>query len=183
MTPESASALELAGITIDGKTMSFTSTEKAAGKEVNFVVNFVNFKGETGTPVTITVTFEGATVDPEAPVAAVKYTATDGVKPIIIDLGTTFTSLSAQTATALVAVTPTWNVVSIDGEATADQTTDNGKFAFAMTQVEYYSDLNADGTPKTKVASKKLLIILRKLSMLYLHILITKQMQLWVLMY
>ncbi|WP_455659322.1 hypothetical protein [Phocaeicola faecalis] len=153
LTPESASALELAGITIDGKTMSFTSTEKAAGKEVNFVVNFVNFKGETGTPVTITVTFEGATVDPEAPVAAVKYTATDGVKPIIIDLGTTFTSLSAQTATALVAVTPTWNVVSIDGEATADQTTDNGKFAFAMTQVEYYSDLNADGTPKTKVAS------------------------------
>ena len=28
--------------------MSFTSTEKAAGKTVKFTVNFVNFKGETG---------------------------------------------------------------------------------------------------------------------------------------
>ena len=152
LTPKSASELELAGVTIDGKTMSFTSTEKAAGKTVKFTVNFVNFKGETGTAFDITVNFEGATVDPEAPVAAVKYTATDGVKPIIIDLGTTFTSLSAQTATALAAVTPTWNVISIDGKAvTADQSTANGKFAFAMTQVKYYSDLNADGTPKTEV--------------------------------
>ena len=154
LTPKSASALELAGVTIDGKTMSFTSTEKAAGKTVEFTVNFVNFKGETGSAFDITVTFEGATVDPEAPVAAVKYTATDGVKPIIIDLGTTFTSLSAQTATALAAVTPTWNVISIDGKAvTADQSTANGKFAFAMTQVKYYSDLNADGTPKTEVTA------------------------------
>ena len=155
LTPKSASALELAGVTIDGKTMSFTSTEKAAGKTVQFTVNFVNFKGETGTTFDITVNFEGATVDPEAPVAAVKYTATDGVKPIIIDLGTTFTSLSAQTATALAAVTPTWNVISIDGKAvaTADQSTANGKFAFAMTQVRYYSDLKADGTPKTEVTS------------------------------
>ena len=48
LTPKSASALELAGVTIDGKTMSFTSTEKAAGKTVQFTVNFVNFKGETG---------------------------------------------------------------------------------------------------------------------------------------
>ena len=152
LTPKSASELELAGVTIDGKTMSFTSTEKAAGKTVEFTVNFVNFKGETGTAFDITVNFEGATVDPEAPVAAVKYTATDGVKPIIIDLGTTFTSLSAQTATALAAVTPTWNVISIDGKAvTADQSTANGKFAFAMDQVKYYSDLNADGTPKTEV--------------------------------
>ena len=153
LTPKSASALELAGVTIDGKTMSFTSTEKAAGKTVEFTVNFVNFKGETGTAFDITVNFEGATVDPEAPVAAVKYTATDGVKPIIIDLGTTFTSLSAQTATALAAVAPTWNVISIDGKAvaTADQSTANGKFAFAMTQVKYYSDLKADGTPKTEV--------------------------------
>ena len=150
LTPKSASALELAGVTIDGKTMSFTSTEKAAGKTVKFTVNFVNFKGETGTTFDITVNFEGATVDP---VAAVKYTATDGVKPIIIDLGTTFTSLSAQTATALAAVTPTWNVISIDGKAvaTADQDAANGKFAFAMDQVTYYSDLNADGTPKTEV--------------------------------
>lgn len=154
LTPKSASELELAGVTIDGKTMSFTSTEKAAGKTVKFTVNFVNFKGETGTAFDITVNFEGATVDPEAPVAAVKYTATDGVKPIIIDLGTTFTSLSAQTATALAAVTPTWNVISIDGKAvTADQSTANGKFAFAMTQVKYYSDLNADGTPKTEVTA------------------------------
>ena len=155
LTPKSASALELAGVTIDGKTMSFTSTEKAAGKTVQFTVNFVNFKGETGTTFDITVNFEGATVDPEAPVAAVKYTATDGVKPIIIDLGTTFTSLSAQTATALAAVTPTWNVISIDGKAvaTTDQSTANGKFAFAMTQVKYYSDLKADGTPKTEVTS------------------------------
>ena len=155
LTPKSASELELAGVTIDGKTMSFTSTEKAAGKTVQFTVNFVNFKGETGTTFDITVNFEGATVDPEAPVAAVKYTATDGVKPIIIDLGTTFTSLSAQTATALAAVTPTWNVISIDGKAvaTADQSTANGKFAFAMTQVKYYSDLKADGTPKTEVTS------------------------------
>jgi hypothetical protein len=155
LTPKSASELELAGVTIDGKTMSFTSTEKAAGKTVQFTVNFVNFKGETGTTFDITVNFEGATVDPEAPVAAVKYTATDGVKPIIIDLGTTFTSLSAQTATALAAVTPTWNVISIDGKAvaTTDQSTANGKFAFAMTQVTYYSDLNADGTPKTEVTS------------------------------
>ncbi len=154
LTPKSASELELAGVTIDGKTMSFTSTEKAAGKTVEFTVNFVNFKGETGTAFDITVNFEGATVDPEAPVAAVKYTATDGVKPIIIDLGTTFTSLSAQTATALAAVTPTWNVISIDGKAvTADQSTANGKFAFAMTKVKYYSDLNADGTPKTEVTS------------------------------
>ena len=155
LTPKSASALELAGVTIDGKTMSFTSTEKAAGKTVGFTVNFVNFKGETGSAFDITVTFKGATVDPEAPVAAVKYTATDGVKPIIIDLGTTFTSLSAQTATALAAVTPTWNVISIDGKAvaTADQSTANGKFAFAMTQVKYYSDLKADGTPKTEVTS------------------------------
>ena len=153
LTPKSASALELAGVTIDGKTMSFTSTEKAAGKTVKFTVNFVNFKGETGTTFDITVNFEGATVDPEAPVAAVKYTATDGVKPIIIDLGTTFTSLSAQTATALAAVTPTWNVISIDGKAvaTADQDAANGKFAFAMDQVTYDSDLNADGTPKTEV--------------------------------
>ena len=153
LTPKSASALELAGVTIDGKTMSFTSTEKAAGKTVKLTVNFVNFKGETGTTFDITVNFEGATVDPEAPVAAVKYTATDGVKPIIIDLGTTFTSLSAQTATALAAVTPTWNVISIDGKAvaTADQDAANGKFAFAMDQVTYYSDLNADGTPKTEV--------------------------------
>ena len=153
LTPKSASALELAGVTIDGKTMSFTSTEKAAGKTVEFTVNFVNFKGETSTAFDITVNFEGATVDPEAPVAAVKYTATDGVKPIIIDLGTTFTSLSAQTATALAAVAPTWNVISIDGKAvaTADQSTANGKFAFAMTQVKYYSDLKADGTPKTEV--------------------------------
>lgn len=152
LTPKSASALELAGVTIDGKTMSFTSTEKAAGKTVEFTVNFVNFKGETGSAFDITVTFKGATVDPEAPVAAVKYTATDGVKPIIIDLGTTFTSLSAQTATALAAVTPTWNVISIDGKVvTADQSTANGKFAFAMDQVKYYSDLNADGTPKTEV--------------------------------
>ena len=153
LTPKSASELELAGVTIDGKTMSFTSTEKAAGKTVKFTVNFVNFKGETGTTFDITVTFKGATVDPEAPVAAVKYTATDGVKPIIIDLGTTFTSLSAQTATALAAVTPTWNVISIDGKAvaTTDQSTANGKFAFAMTQVKYYSDLKADGTPKTEV--------------------------------
>ncbi|MCM1614524.1 hypothetical protein [Phocaeicola massiliensis] len=155
LTPKSASELELAGVTIDGKTMSFTSTEKAAGKTVKFTVNFVNFKGETGTAFDITVNFEGATVDPEAPVAAVKYTATDGVKPIIIDLGTTFTSLSAQTATALAAVTPTWNVISIDGKAvaTADQDAANGKFAFAMTQVKYYSDLNADGTPKTEVTA------------------------------
>ena len=153
LTPKSASELELAGVTIDGKTMSFTSTEKAAGKTVGFTVNFVNFKGETGTTFDITVNFEGATVDPEAPVAAVKYTATDGVKPIIIDLGTTFTSLSAQTATALAAVTPTWNVISIDGKAvaTTDQSTANGKFAFAMDQVKYYSDLKADGTPKTEV--------------------------------
>ncbi|WP_419555996.1 hypothetical protein [Phocaeicola sp.] len=154
LTPKSASKLELAGVTIDGKTMSFTSTEKAAGKTVEFTVNFVNFKGETGTAFDITVNFEGATVDPEAPVAAVKYTATDGVKPIIIDLGTTFTSLSAQTATALAAVTPTWNVISIDGKAvTADQSTANGKFAFTMTQVKYYSDLKADGTPKTEVTA------------------------------
>ena len=154
LTPKSASALELAGVTIDGKTMSFTSTEKAAGKTVEFTVNFVNFKGETGSAFDIRVTFKGATVDPEAPVAAVKYTATDGVKPIIIDLGTTFTSLSAQTATALAAVIPTWNVISIDGKAvTADQSTANGKFAFAMTQVKYYSDLNADGTPKTEVTA------------------------------
>ena len=154
LTPKSASELELAGVTIDGKTMSFTSTEKAAGKTVQFTVNFVNFKGETGTTFDITVNFEGATVDPEAPVAAVKYTATDGVKPIIIDLGTTFTSLSAQTATALAAVTPTWNVISIDGKAvTADQSTANGKFAFTMTQVKYYSDLKADGTPKTEVTA------------------------------
>lgn len=155
LTPKSASELELAGVTIDGKTMSFTSTEKAAGKTVKFTVNFVNFKGETGTAFDITVNFEGATVDPEAPVAAVKYTATDGVKPIIIDLGTTFTSLSAQTATALAAVTPTWNVISIDGKAvaTTDQSTANGKFAFAMDQVKYYSDLKADGTPKTEVTS------------------------------
>ena len=153
LTPKSASELELAGVTIDGKTMSFTSTEKAAGKTVQFTVNFVNFKGETGTTFDITVNFEGATVDPEAPVAAVKYTATDGAKPIIIDLGTTFTSLSAQTATALAAVTPTWNVISIDGKAvaTTDQSTANGKFAFAMDQVKYYSDLKADGTPKTEV--------------------------------
>ena len=154
LTPKSASELELAGVTIDGKTMSFTSTEKAAGKTVEFTVNFVNFKGETGSAFNITVNFEGATVDPEAPVAAVKYTATDGVKPIIIDLGTTFTSLSAQTATALAAVAPTWNVISIDGKAvTADQSTANGKFAFAMTQVKYYSDLKADGTPKTEVTA------------------------------
>ena len=154
LTPKSASELELAGVTIDGKTMSFTSTEKAAGKTVKFTVNFVNFKGETGSAFDITVNFEGATVDPEAPVAAVKYTATDGVKPIIIDLGTTFTSLSAQTATALAAVAPTWNVISIDGKAvTADQSTANGKFAFAMTQVKYYSDLKADGTPKTEVTA------------------------------
>ena len=155
LTPKSASELELAGVTIDGKTMSFTSTEKAAGKTVEFTVNFVNFKGETGTTFDITVNFEGATVDPEAPVAAVKYTATDGAKPIIIDLGTTFTSLSAQTATALAAVTPTWNVISIDGKAvaTTDQSTANGKFAFAMTQVKYYSDLKADGTPKTEVTA------------------------------
>ena len=155
LTPKSASALELAGVTIDGKTMSFTSTEKAAGKTVEFTVNFVNFKGETDSAFNITVNFEGATVDPEAPVAAVKYTATDGVKPIIIDLGTTFTSLSAQTATALAAVAPTWNVISIDGKAvaTADQSTANGKFAFAMTQVKYYSDLKADGTPKTEVTA------------------------------
>ena len=154
LTPKSASELELAGVTIDGKTMSFTSTEKAAGKTVQFTVNFVNFKGETGTTFDITVNFEGATVDPEAPVAAVKYTATDGVKPIIIDLGTTFTSLSAQTATALAAVTPTWNVISIDGKAvTADQDAANGKFAFTMDQVKYYSDLKADGTPKTEVTS------------------------------
>lgn len=155
LTPKSASALELAGVTIDGKTMSFTSTEKAAGKTVEFTVNFVNFKGETGTAFDITVTFKGATVDPEAPVAAVKYTATDGVKPIIIDLGTTFTSLSAQTATALAAVAPTWNVISIDGKAvaTTDQSTANGKFAFTMTQVKYYSDLKADGTPKTEVTA------------------------------
>jgi hypothetical protein len=154
LTPKSASELELAGVTIDGKTMSFTSTEKAAGKTVEFTVNFVNFKGETGSAFDITVTFKGATVDPEAPVAAVKYTATDGVKPIIIDLGTTFTSLSAQTATALAAVTPTWNVISIDGKAvTADQSTANGKFAFTMTQVKYYSDLKADGTPKTEVTA------------------------------
>ena len=155
LTPKSASELELAGVTIDGKTMSFTSTEKAAGKTVQFTVNFVNFKGETGTTFDITVNFEGATVDPEAPVAAVKYTATDGVKPIIIDLGTTFTSLSAQTATALAAVTPTWNVISIDGKAvaTTDQSTANGKFAFAMDQVKYYSDLKADGTPKTEVTA------------------------------
>ena len=153
LTPKSASELELAGVTIDGKTMSFTSTEKAAGKTVQFTVNFVNFKGETGTAFDITVNFEGATVDPEAPVAAVKYTATDGVKSIIIDLGTTFTSLSAQTATALAAVTPTWNVISIDGKAvaTTDQATANGKFAFTMAQVKYYSDLNTDGTPKTEV--------------------------------
>jgi len=155
LTPKSASELELAGVTIDGKTMSFTSTEKAAGKTVQFTVNFVNFKGETGTTFDIIVNFEGATVDPEAPVAAVKYTATDGAKPIIIDLGTTFTSLSAQTATALAAVTPTWNVISIDGKAvaTTDQSTANGKFAFAMTQVKYYSDLKADGTPKTEVTA------------------------------
>ena len=155
LTPKSASELELAGVTIDGKTMSFTSTEKAAGKTVKFTVNFVNFKGETDSAFDITVNFEGATVDPEAPVAAVKYTATDGVKPIIIDLGTTFTSLSAQTATALATVTPTWNVISIDGKAvaTADQSTANGKFAFTMDQVKYYSDLNADGTPKTEVTS------------------------------
>ena len=155
LTPKSASELELAGVTIDGKTMSFTSTEKAAGKTVEFTVNFVNFKGETGTAFDITVNFEGATVDPEAPVAAVKYTATDGVKPIIIDLGTTFTSLSAQTATALAAVAPTWNVISIDGKAvaTADQSTANGKFAFTMDQVKYYSDLKADGTPKTEVTA------------------------------
>lgn len=155
LTPKSASKLELAGVTIDGKTMSFTSTEKAAGKTVKFTVNFVNFKGETGTAFDITVTFKGATVDPEAPVAAVKYTATDGVKPIIIDLGTTFTSLSAQTATALAAVAPTWNVISIDGKAvaTTDQSTANGKFAFTMTQVKYYSDLKADGTPKTEVTA------------------------------
>lgn len=134
--------------------MSFTSTEKAAGKTVEFTVNFVNFKGETGSAFNITVNFEGATVDPEAPVAAVKYTATDGVKPIIIDLGTTFTSLSAQTATALAAVAPTWNVISIDGKVvTADQSTANGKFAFTMDQVKYYSDLKADGTPKTEVTA------------------------------
>ena len=153
LTPKSASELELAGVTIDGKTMSFTSTEKTAGKTVKFMVNFVNFKGATGTSFEVTVKFEGATVDPEAPVAAVKYTATDGVKPIIIDLGTTFTSLSAQTATALAAVTPTWNVISIDGKAVAitNQSTANGKFAFTMAQVKYYSDLNADGTPKTEV--------------------------------
>ena len=154
MTPKSASELELAGVTIDGKTMSFTSTEKAAGKTVEFTVNFVNFKGETGSAFNITVNFEGATVDPEAPVAAVKYTATDGVKPIIIDLGTTFTSLSAKTATALAAVAPTWNVISIDGKVvTADQSTANGKFAFTMDQVKYYSDLKADGTPKTEVTA------------------------------
>ena len=154
LTPKSASELELAGVTIDGKTMSFTSTEKAAGKTVEFTVNFVNFKGETGSAFNITVNFEGATVDPEAPVAAVKYTATDGVKPIIIDLGTTFTSLSAQTATALAAVAPTWNVISIDGKVvTADQSTANGKFAFTMDQVKYYSDLKADGTPKTEVTA------------------------------
>lgn len=34
---------------------------------------------------------------------------------------------------------------------TADQSTANGKFAFAMTQVKYYSDLNMAGTPKTEV--------------------------------
>ena len=155
LTPKSASALELVGVTIDGKTMSFTSTEKAAGNTAQFTVNFVNFKGETGKTFDITVNFEGATVDPEAPVAAVKYTATDGVKPIIIDLGTTFTSLSAQTATALATVAPTWNVISIDGKAvaTADQSTANAQFAFTMAQVRYYSDLNADGTPGTEVTS------------------------------
>ena len=44
LTPKSASALELAGVTIDGKTMSFTSTEKAAGKTVEFTVNFVTLR-------------------------------------------------------------------------------------------------------------------------------------------
>lgn len=152
LTPVSASALELAGVAINGKTMTFTSTEAAAGKTVSFNVVFVDYTGKKKTLSTVSVTFEGATVDPETPIATVDYTATDDVKAVVMNAGTVFTSLTAAQAEALKAAAIAWNVVSIDGKtiATSDQATANGKFVFAMDQAKYYKNLN-NGAGKDEV--------------------------------
>ena len=85
--------------TINGKTMTISSTAAAAGaKNISLTVNYVKFDGTTAAAVDFTVNFEGTEVDPETPVSEVTYKAMDTPGKIIIDLGTALTGMSTADA-------------------------------------------------------------------------------------
>ena len=143
LTTKTPADFENKGIEINGKTMTITTTDAAAGQTANFVVVYVDFAGKKQTSNEITVTFAGTAVDPDVAIEDVKYTVSEEVAPVIIDLGTTFTGLSAATAAKLAAGNITWSVAS---ENNVIEGAEGSHFAFAMTDVKYYSALKADGS-------------------------------------
>ena len=145
LTTKTPTTLANKGITINGKTMTISSTAAAAGaKNISLTVNYVKFDGTTATAVDFTVNFEGTEVDPETPVSEVTYKAMDTPGKIIIDLGTTLTGMSTADAAKVAANRMKWTVA--DDKA--------AKFIYASPTVKYYKDLKADGTDgKTEVSA------------------------------
>ena len=145
LTTKTPTTLANKGITINGKTMTISSTAAAAGaKNISLTVNYVTFDGTTATAVDFTVNFEGTEVDPETPVSEVTYKAMDTPGKIIIDLGTTLTGMSTADAAKVAANRMKWTVA--DDKA--------AKFIYASPTVKYYKDLKADGTDgKTEVSA------------------------------
>ena len=143
LTTKTPTTLANKGITINGKTMTISSTAAAAGaKNISLTVNYVKFDGTTATAVDFTVNFEGTEVDPETPVSEVTYKAMDTPGKIIIDLGTALTGMSTADAAKVAAARMKWTVA--DDKA--------AKFIYASPTVKYYKDLKADGTDgKTEV--------------------------------
>lgn len=144
LTTSTPTTLANKGITINGKTMTISSTAAAAGaKNISLTVNYVKFDGTTAAAVDFTVNFEGTEVDPETPVSEVTYKAMDTPGKIIIDLGTALTGMSTADAAKVAAARMKWTVA--DDKA--------AKFIYASPTVKYYKDLKADGTDgKTEVA-------------------------------
>lgn len=143
LTTSTPTTLANKGITINGKTMTISSTAAAAGaKNISLTVNYVKFDGTTAATVDFTVNFEGTEVDPETPVSEVTYKAMDTPGKIIIDLGTALTGMSTADAAKVAAARMKWTVA--DDKA--------AKFIYASPTVKYYKDLKADGTDgKTEV--------------------------------
>ena len=99
LTTSTPTTLANKGITINGKTMTISSTAAAAGaKNISLTVNYVKFDGTTAAAVDFTVNFEGTEVDPETPVSEVTYKAMDTPGKIIIDLGTALTGTPTDNA-------------------------------------------------------------------------------------
>ena len=135
---------QAAGVTVSGKTMTISSTTAAAGKTISLTLNYVGLAAGAKNTANVNVIFEGTSVDPETPVAEVTYKATETKGDIIMDLGTTLSSMSAADAAKYSAVA--WSVADPNEEGLADN------FIYSVSTCTYYAteaDAKANTNPIT----------------------------------